>query len=271
VTLTDNGTVLGTATVQSNGTFSATVTLPNPGTNSIVASLTDSVGLTGRSAATLDILDVPSTITGTRAGQTTVSQTPINPFAGVTIGDLNSGATDALTITLSGAGGTLSGTGLSGSGNTYTLSGTASAITSQLDALVFTPTAGQPNTNGTSTFTLSDVGTSYTTVPGYTSTPTVLASFNGTNGASPSGGLIRDAAGNLFGTTQSGGANGCGTVFEIAKSGSGYGAPTVLASFTSGSAYSGLAMDAAGDLFATTYGSGTNGWGTVLARQPWAI
>ena len=119
----------------------------------------------------------------------------VDPFSGVTIGDLNVAATDTLTITLSGTGGTLSGTGLSGSGSTYTLSGTVSAITSELDALVFNPTGGAPNTSGTTTFSLSDGSTGYTTAAGYASTPTVLAMFNGANGASPVAGLIRDAAG----------------------------------------------------------------------------
>ena len=45
-------------------------------------------------------------------------------------------------------------------------------------------------------------------------------------------GLIADAAGDLFGTTTCGGANGDGTVFEIAKTGSGYAStPTTLVSF----------------------------------------
>ena len=66
---------------------------------------------------------------------------------------------------------------------------------------------------------------------GYSSTPTILASFNNTNGALPAGGLIMDSAGDLFGTTESGGAIGDGTVFEIAKSGSGYSTPTTLAVF----------------------------------------
>ena len=35
----------------------------------------------------------------------------------------------------------------------------------------------------------------------------------------PAGGLIADAAGDLFGTTVAGGADGDGTVFEIAKTG----------------------------------------------------
>src|SRR5262249_48418066 len=59
------------------------------------------------------------------------------------------------------------------------------------------------------------------TVGGYASTPTKLVSFNLTNGSSPFGGLIADAAGNLFGTTFGGGTSG-GAVFEIAKTAGGY-------------------------------------------------
>jgi len=59
-----------------------------------------------------------------------------------------SGATDTLTITLSNGGttGTLSGSGLSGGTNgVCTLAAAAAAtITSELDALVFTPKAGAP-------------------------------------------------------------------------------------------------------------------------------
>ena len=70
------------------------------------------------------------------------------------------------------------------------------------------------------------------TASGYASTPTTLVSFNGTNGADPVGGLIADANGDLFGTTDSGGANGDGTVFEIAKTAGGYAStPTTLVSF----------------------------------------
>ena len=39
-------------------------------------------------------------------------------------------------------------------------------------------------------------------------TITTLASFNGTNGADPEGGLIMDGSGNLYGTTEYGGAHG---------------------------------------------------------------
>jgi uncharacterized repeat protein (TIGR03803 family) len=51
--------------------------------------------------------------------------------------------------------------------------------------------------------------------PSYASTPTTLVSFDGTNGSAPAS-LIADNHGNLFGTTEGGGANGVGTVFEIA-------------------------------------------------------
>jgi T5SS/PEP-CTERM-associated repeat protein/uncharacterized repeat protein (TIGR03803 family) len=47
-----------------------------------------------------------------------------------------------------------------------------------------------------------------------------LVSFNGANGQYPSySGLTADAAGDLFGTTSNGGANGLGTVFELSNTG----------------------------------------------------
>jgi len=99
------------------------------------------------------------------------------------------------------------------------------------------------------------------------SAPTTLASFTGSNGASPFAGLIADAAGNLFGTTGRGGASGAGTVFEIAKTGSGYSAPTTLASFTGSNGQApvgGLVADAAGDLFGTTEAGGAYNLGMVF-------
>jgi uncharacterized repeat protein (TIGR03803 family) len=50
---------------------------------------------------------------------------------------------------------------------------------------------------------------------GYARTPTVLHSFDGTNGFEPFTGLTADAQGNIFGTTSLGGVHGEGTVFEI--------------------------------------------------------
>ena len=95
----------------------------------------------------------------------------------MTIADPNSGATDTLTITLSnsGATGTLSGSGLSGGdGGVYTLAAASPAtISSELDALVFTPTAGAPGSSTTTTFTLSDVSSAVATAT-VNSTTTVI-------------------------------------------------------------------------------------------------
>ncbi len=106
------------------------------------------------------------------------------------------------------------------------------------------------------------------TAGGYATAPTTLVNFSGANGANPYAGLIIDAAGDLFGTTQQGGANGDGTVFEIAKTGASYAStPTTLVSFngTNGAnPVAGLIADAAGDLFGTTVNGGANNDGTVF-------
>jgi uncharacterized repeat protein (TIGR03803 family) len=70
------------------------------------------------------------------------------------------------------------------------------------------------------------------TASGYASTPTILISFNYANGSSPGGSLIADAKGDLFGTTELGGAAGGGTVFEITNSGFVIATPTVVADRT---------------------------------------
>src|SRR6266436_3128924 len=47
--------------------------------------------------------------------------------------------------------------------------------------------------------------------------PTPLYAFSGPDGAHPNGSLVADAQGNLYGTTQVGGANNLGTVFKLAR------------------------------------------------------
>jgi hypothetical protein len=90
---------------------------------------------------------------------------------------------------------------------------------------------------------------------------TTLVAFNGADG-NPSGSLIADAQGDLFGTTQNGGGSpapspsGFGTVFEIAKTAHGYAStPTTLVSFNGADGadpLSGVIADNHGDLFGTT-------------------
>ena len=48
---------------------------------------------------------------------------------------------------------------------------------------------------------------------------TTLANFDGASGQFPNAGLIADAAGDLFGTTATGGAYGYGAVFELVNNG----------------------------------------------------
>jgi uncharacterized repeat protein (TIGR03803 family) len=106
---------------------------------------------------------------------------------------------------------------------------------------------------------------------------TLLHNFGagGANGSSPSGGLVRDSAGNLYGSTYGGGAStnpncfgggtnlpadGCGEVFKMDANGN----FSVLHSF-SGKSYcwtgceplAPLTLDAAGNLYGTTYLGGS--------------
>lgn len=97
-------------------------------------------------------------------------------------------------------------------------------------------------------------------------------SFNQSDGGEPYAGLIRDKAGNLYGTTTIGGANSSGTVFKIDTSGN----ETVLYNFTGGadgaSPFGGLILDSAGNLYGTTSGGGNRacelGCGVVYKLTP---
>lgn len=98
---------------------------------------------------------------------------------------------------------------------------------------------------------------------------TVLHSFTkGHDGRYPGASLIADSAGNLYGTTENGGARGFGTVFEVAANGS----ETVLYSFTGrkdgGTPLAGLITDKLGNLFGTTVYGGRGGYGTVFKLTP---
>jgi uncharacterized repeat protein (TIGR03803 family) len=55
--------------------------------------------------------------------------------------------------------------------------------------------------------------------PAMAQTYSVLHSFTGADGASPSAGLTRDAFGNFYGTTVVGGAFGAGVVFKLNPAG----------------------------------------------------
>lgn len=114
-------------------------------------------------------------------------------------------------------------------------------------------------------------------------TYTVLYTFTGGfGGGQPNGSLISDTAGNLYGTTFSGGtinsncASGCGVVFQLIKGSNGKWTEKVLHSFPGGTGgnqpATGLAMDSLGNLYGTTeFGGNTacaGGCGTVFELIP---
>jgi uncharacterized repeat protein (TIGR03803 family) len=119
----------------------------------------------------------------------------------------------------------------------------------------------------------------------------VLYSFDFVSGAtSPDGcasfsGLIFDGSGNLYGTTTTGGSNGCrlglgcGVVFELSPQGGGRWSESIVHSFNDNGLdgvepyYGSLVMDASGNLYGTTSQGGssldcTTGCGAVFGIAP---
>jgi uncharacterized repeat protein (TIGR03803 family) len=93
-----------------------------------------------------------------------------------------------------------------------------------------------------------------------------LAGGTCADGATPSGGLVQTASGDLYGTTLGGGNNDAGTVFKITPAGT----LTTLYAFCGQSGCpdglnpSALFQAPGGDLYGTTYLGGTGGLGTVF-------
>jgi uncharacterized repeat protein (TIGR03803 family) len=101
--------------------------------------------------------------------------------------------------------------------------------------------------------------------PAQAQTLTILYSFAGPpDGANPFAGVVRDSAGNLYGTTYTGATSGYGTVFKVDSKGN----ETVLYSFTGGddggSPVGGVVRDTEGNLYGTTQFGGGSGYGAVF-------
>jgi len=80
--------------------------------------------------------------------------------------------------------------------------------------------------------------------------------------------VVFDHAGNMYGTTSTGGPGGGGTVWELSPAGDNWNL-TVIHVFPGGppfndGPYSGLLLDGAGNLYGTTQFGGAHGWGTVF-------
>jgi uncharacterized repeat protein (TIGR03803 family) len=95
-------------------------------------------------------------------------------------------------------------------------------------------------------------------------TESVLHSFlGGSDGANPEAALVIDAAGNLYGTTLAGGSSDDGTVFQLTNFSGNYAAGKVLYEFRGSSGdgaspHAGVIVDAAGNLYGTTYAGGSS-------------
>jgi len=86
----------------------------------------------------------------------------------------------------------------------------------------------------------------------------VLYSFDGQNGQYPLAGVVQDAQGSLYGTTQMGGSSGLGTAFKLTSKGE----ETVLHNFDGGATGSlpeaRFLQDSSGNLYSTTFSGGNS-------------
>lgn len=101
---------------------------------------------------------------------------------------------------------------------------------------------------------------------------TILYSFAGSDGLYPKSGVILDAAGNVYGTTSSGGTYDNGSVYKLAPSGGGWTLTTLYdfpnASNDGSQPIGPLLLDSAGNLYGTASADGPAGFGTVFELSP---
>jgi uncharacterized repeat protein (TIGR03803 family) len=133
-------------------------------------------------------------------------------------------------------------------------------------------------TDGGGGCALGGCGTVFEVTPG--GQESILYAFQGgADGFGPQGGVTMDTAGNLYGTTEAGGAESCcGVVFEVPAGG---GSESVLYSFRGGSdgqwPVAGVVRESKGNLYGTTEAGGGDrckralfgdGCGTVFKLTP---
>ncbi len=106
-------------------------------------------------------------------------------------------------------------------------------------------------------------------VPAQAQTFTVLYNFSGSDGSGPSGSLVRDSAGNLYGTTYNGGTYTAGVAFKLDTSNN----ETILFDFSPNNSRGafpdyGLTMDKEGNLFSPADGGSPKGGGLLWELSP---
>ncbi len=126
-----------------------------------------------------------------------------------------------------------------------------------------TTTAGGTANIGT-VYEMTKAGNNWTEMP--------IHSFTGLDGSGPSGGVIFDSNGNLFGTASAGGLYGYGSVFELNYNHDSGWTETVLYNFQNLNdgewPYGGLVRDSAGNLYGAANDGGSGGGGTVFELSP---
>jgi uncharacterized repeat protein (TIGR03803 family) len=100
-----------------------------------------------------------------------------------------------------------------------------------------------------------------------------LFSYNFIDGYAPTGSLVLDEAGNLYGGTPAGGTYDTGIAFRLSPNANGGWAEKVLYTFYWGKGVTGsgpatLIRDAAGNLYGTAIYGGASGWGAVFELSP---
>jgi uncharacterized repeat protein (TIGR03803 family) len=108
-------------------------------------------------------------------------------------------------------------------------------------------------------------GTAFKVSPDGTETTLYNFGANRTDGVEPFSGMVRDASGNLYGTTYIGGVYAAGTVFRLTPAG----VETVLHNFANnatdgGYPFASLIIDTNGNLYGMTPSGGSAGGGTVF-------
>jgi uncharacterized repeat protein (TIGR03803 family) len=170
-TATNGANPLGSLIIDAEGDLFGTTSQGGPNNDGTVFELTGS-GF------------VPLAITGTVVNQLVNDNATIDPFAKVTIVDVTVGQTETVTVAPSdAANGTLSDPNAASDGSTitngiYTMTGTAAAVTADLDSLVFTPTDHQVAPGGIETtgFTIALTDTAGQTASDSTTSVVVYSS-----------------------------------------------------------------------------------------------
>ncbi len=154
-------------------------------TITLVASQTSGGSTVSTTGSTVTVVatavnDAPTISGAVTSSQAITDETTVKPLSTLTVADVDLSTTETVTLTLSSgdADGTLSSGATYVSAGFYTLKGTPSAVSTALQALVFTPTTHQvsPGSTVTTTFTVVASQTSGgSTVSTTGSTVTVVA------------------------------------------------------------------------------------------------